>query len=130
MTPKKAISTIRMAIAEVEWEYPMDYAVAFEMAIEALDKSNQWVSVEEQPPKFPCFTLDGNKGNLPRVTSCHVQIGKLHFDGDTVKDWSGVDPIRLFGDGCPVDWWINKTNSIRWWMPIPKTPEEKEVNDG
>jgi hypothetical protein len=38
MTVKEAVSTIRMAIAEVEWEYPMDYAVAFEMAIKALEK--------------------------------------------------------------------------------------------
>lgn len=36
MTREKAIQTIEVAIAEVEWEYPMDYAAAFEMAIEAL----------------------------------------------------------------------------------------------
>ena len=38
MTPEKAIETIKTAITEVEWEYPMDYAVAFEMAIKALEK--------------------------------------------------------------------------------------------
>ena len=36
MTNEEAIKTIEMAIAEVEWNYPMDYAVAFEMAIKAL----------------------------------------------------------------------------------------------
>ena len=36
MTNEEAIKMIEMAIAEVEWNYPMDYAVAFEMAIEAL----------------------------------------------------------------------------------------------
>ena len=38
MTVKEAIKTIQVAIAEVEWEYPLDYSVAFETAIEALEK--------------------------------------------------------------------------------------------
>ena len=38
MTKEEAIETIRMAIAHIEWEYPMDYAVAFDMAIEALNQ--------------------------------------------------------------------------------------------
>lgn len=38
MTPKEAIETIKVAIAEVEWNYPLNYAVAFETAIEALEK--------------------------------------------------------------------------------------------
>ena len=38
MTPQEAIEIIKIAIAEVEWNYPMNYAIAFEMAIEALKK--------------------------------------------------------------------------------------------
>ncbi len=38
MTPEKAIKTIHVAVAEVERNYPMDYSVAFETAIEALEK--------------------------------------------------------------------------------------------
>ena len=38
MTKQEAIETIRMAIAQVEWEYPMNYAVAFDMAVEALSQ--------------------------------------------------------------------------------------------
>ena len=38
MTSKEAIETINIAMAEVEWDYPMDYTVAFEMAIEAIEK--------------------------------------------------------------------------------------------
>ena len=38
MTNQEAIENIRIAIAEVEWEDPMEYAVAFEMAIKALEK--------------------------------------------------------------------------------------------
>ena len=35
---EKAIKTIQVAIADVEWNYPLDYSVAFETAIEALEK--------------------------------------------------------------------------------------------
>ena len=40
MKAEEAIKTIRVAIAEVEWEYPLEYsiALAFETAIEALEK--------------------------------------------------------------------------------------------
>lgn len=38
MTPQEAIETIKIAIADVEWDYPMNYTVAFEKAIEALEK--------------------------------------------------------------------------------------------
>ena len=38
MKPQEAIGIMKIAIAEVEWEYPMDYPVAFEEAIKALEK--------------------------------------------------------------------------------------------
>lgn len=38
MTNEEAIEIIKIAIAEVEWNYPMDYAIAFENAISALEK--------------------------------------------------------------------------------------------
>ena len=36
MSNQEAIEVIKLAQAQVEWEYPMDYAVAFDMAISAL----------------------------------------------------------------------------------------------
>lgn len=41
MTAKEAIEIIKVAIAEVEWNYPLNYAVAFEKAIECLEKEKQ-----------------------------------------------------------------------------------------
>lgn len=41
MTPQETIKTIKIAIAEVEWNYPMKYAVAFENAIFALEKQKK-----------------------------------------------------------------------------------------
>ena len=38
MTTEEALETIKIAIADVEWNYPLDYSIAFETAIEALEK--------------------------------------------------------------------------------------------
>ena len=51
MTNEEAIKTIELAIAEVEWNYPMDYAIALETAISALEK---------QIPKKPTYEEIGN----------------------------------------------------------------------
>ena len=40
MTNQEAIDTIKTAIAQVEWDYPMDYAAAFDLAIKALEKQD------------------------------------------------------------------------------------------
>jgi hypothetical protein len=36
VTKKEAIDTLKLMQAQVEWEYPMDYSVAIDMAIAAL----------------------------------------------------------------------------------------------
>ena len=59
MTNEEAIKTIEVAIAEVEWNYPMDYAIAFETAISAL---------ENQIPKKVNISL---KGTTDWNTKCH-----------------------------------------------------------
>ena len=46
MTNQEAIDTIKTAIAQVEWDYPMDIAAAFDKAVEALAKQ------EPMPPRF------------------------------------------------------------------------------
>ena len=38
MNLKEAIKTLELAKAEVEWNYPMDYAVAIDEAIKAMEK--------------------------------------------------------------------------------------------
>ena len=41
MTPQEAIKTLEVAKAEVEWDYPLDYAVAIETAITTLGAIGQ-----------------------------------------------------------------------------------------
>ena len=62
MTPEEAIGIVRCAIGEVEWNYPMDYAEAFEVAIEALKKQ-----VAEKPKSH---TVDVEKLKIGNVNWC------------------------------------------------------------
>ena len=41
MNIKEAIELTKIAIAEVEWDYPMDYAIAFETLIEEVEKKEE-----------------------------------------------------------------------------------------
>ena len=74
MTVKEAIETIKTAISEVEWEYPLDYAAAFDMAIDALKKQPKWIPVSERLPeetgKCIVTAFDGTKN---RTTYAHFQ---------------------------------------------------------
>ena len=59
MTPKEVIKTLEIAKAEVEWDYPLDYAIAIDMAITTLEK---------QIPRKPLnqsYEYDGIYGNYP-----------------------------------------------------------------
>lgn len=47
MTHEKAIEIIKAAQAEVEWNYPMDYAAAFDVAIDALKKQIPMKPIDE-----------------------------------------------------------------------------------
>lgn len=38
MTPEEAIDIVKCTTGEVRWSYPIDYAEAIEVAIEALEK--------------------------------------------------------------------------------------------
>lgn len=53
MTPKEAIKILEIAKAEVEWNYSLDYAIAIDTAIEALQKVQdyeaQWIEDIKKP---------------------------------------------------------------------------------
>lgn len=54
MTNQEAIETLKIAMAEVEWNYPLDYAVAIETAIEALEKQIPKKPVEYEDKYYGC----------------------------------------------------------------------------
>ena len=72
MTNAEAKETIKTAIAEVEWNYPMDYTIAFETAIEALEK---------QIPKKPIYTNEGTVTRCPVCEAIHLRcISSVEVD--------------------------------------------------
>ena len=91
MTPQEAIETIKVAIAEVEWNYPMDYTVAFEEAIMALEKQ-----VPKQPKEYEDkYYTCPNCGN--------VTMMKWERYPDRLMDKSNGLPYCL-GCGQCLDW--------------------------
>ena len=77
MNLREVIKTLEIARAEVEWNYPMDYAVAIDEAIKAIDK---------QIPKKPeikgeyyvcpvCGVYqETSEGNPPYCINCGQKI--------------------------------------------------------
>jgi septation ring formation regulator EzrA len=62
MTPNEAIETIKIAQAEVEWEYPIDYAAAFDEAVKALEKQIPFKTIHTK------YRL--KKGGMHHMTYC------------------------------------------------------------
>lgn len=71
MTPEEAIKTIKVAIAEVEWDYPMNYSVAFETAIEALEKQIPKKPKNSDRMVCPVCNSKANYGHPYTDYCCH-----------------------------------------------------------
>lgn len=90
MKSKEAIETIKIALAEVEWNYPMDYTVAFEMAIEALQKVEAYETFIED------FVFEGGYGDYSAM--CQYMTS----DNDTwCSEHCGEDKPDI---GCVIKW--------------------------
>lgn len=88
MTSQEAIKIIETAIAEVEWEYPMNYAVAFETAIKALEKQ------------------------IPKKCETNLSYPEDKYCPNCLENFTGVDCSTCSGENfkyCPscgqaLDW--------------------------
>ena len=87
MTAEEAIKTIQVAIAEVEREYPLDYSIAFEMAIEALEKQ-----IPKKPINEECYYI------CPR---CRDDLG---VSDDDIFIYELPKPKYCSNCGCVIDW--------------------------
>jgi len=100
MTNQEAIEIIKTAIAQVEWDYPMDYAAAFDMAIKALE--NGWISVKERLPdargQFLVVAIEARK---------YIHI--------TLSEFS-----KYFIMTGRRSYW-----KVTHWMPLPEPPKEE-----
>ena len=87
MTAEEAIKTIQVAIAEVEWNYPIDYSVAFKTAIEALEKQ-----IPKKPINEECYYI------CPR---CRDDLG---VSDDDIFIYELSMPKYCSNCGCKLDW--------------------------
>lgn len=92
MKPQEAIGIMKIALAEVEWEYPMDYATAFETAIEALEKVEKykWHDLKKNPDDLPVLKI-GNECVEVLVKDV-AEPFTLQYD----------DAIMKFGEWCDI----------------------------
>ena len=95
MTAEEAIKTIQVAIAEVEWEYPLDYSIAFETAIEALEKQ-----IPKKPINEECYYI------CPR---CRDDLG---VSDDDIFIYELSMSKYCSNCGCKLDWTEVKNESL------------------
>jgi hypothetical protein len=78
MAVKEAIKTLKLMQAQVEWEYPMDYAVAIDEVVKALE-AQEWI---------PCNPLELPKDKKLWVThdrwGCRY-VNEVYWD---MTEWS------------------------------------------
>ena len=87
MTAEEAIKTIQVAIAEVEWEYPLDYSIAFETAIEALEKQ-----IPKKVTNEECYYI------------CPRCLDDLGVSDDDIFIYELSMPKYCSNCGCVLDW--------------------------
>lgn len=93
MTAEEAIKTIQVAIAEVEWNYPLDYSIAFKTAVKALEKQIP-KKITHEATLQRCATCPTCKNVLdefiefiPGQPKIRVTFAHCHFCGQAL-DWS------------------------------------------
>ena len=91
MTLGEVIKTLELTKAEVEWNYPMDYAVAIDEAIKAVDKQIAKKPKEYEDKYYACPSC----GNA-------VMMKWEHYN-KVLMDKSNGLPYCL-GCGQAIDW--------------------------
>ena len=86
MKPEEAIETIKIAISEVEWEYPMDYAAAFENAIEALEKQIPKKPISSKYEQISCPNC-----SVSLVYCLHSYKASYCEECGQRLDWEGIE---------------------------------------
>lgn len=123
MTIEEAIKTIELAIAEVEWVYPIDYAAAFDVAISALRaqqelERNEPLTVDElrEMAKEPVWT-----------------VGVSYTRDGTFSMWDIIESVNENGihfgySDEYVEWWNyglkNMDGNLLGWLAYRRKPQE------
>ena len=131
MNIKEAIKTIELAVAEVQQEYQMDFAAAFDVAVSALcakeeKPSGGWISVKDGLPEddqevILCTRETETYGKHREKKKIYKNIYIGYFDG---YEW-----LTSYCHGCEYifrmnEKYPNETIEVTHWMPMPLPPQE------
>lgn len=104
MTTEEIINTLKAARAEVEWDYPIEYAAAIDEAIKALisptQMSGTWIPVMDGDGQLPEVDKDGYSLPLLISTQCTIPaVGQYRVDetGGEFYDYDGDEPLSKIG---------------------------------
>ena len=106
MTIEEAIKTIELAVSEVQQEYRVDFAAAFDVAISAIRAQEEnpfvgWISVEDRLPEAGGYVVCIAKRNP--FSRFMPMVARIEKNG-----W--VNPI--------TEQYIS---DVTHWMPLPST---------
>ena len=123
MTIKEAIKTIELAVAEVEWVYPIDYAAAFDVAISALRAQQE---LESNEPLTVDELLDMAKEPVWTVGVSYTRDG-------TFSMWDIIESVNENGihfgySDEYVEWWNyglkNMDGNLLGWLAYRRKQQE------
>ena len=79
MTEKEAIKVIEIAIAEVEWDYPLDYTVAFKTAIKALEEIQYYreIGTVEECKELAAIVNKVERNELAKIIDEWISYRKI-----------------------------------------------------
>ena len=105
MTPEEAIKILKVAKSECEWNAPLDYQEAFDMAISALEKqnlpdTNVGDMVSMQASCVYCQEdSDGYVKPIEKNSHAFIRFGMFGWKLDlSAKGWHGSAKIKY----CPM----------------------------
>jgi hypothetical protein len=107
MTNGEAIKTLKLMQAQVEWDYPMEYATAIDEAISAL-QAQEWIPIDKKSHPDTPIRVQVQLDNGWIITAYYDE-----------NEWFSVP-----GCGEPIeDRWIEA------WKPLPESYKEEDTDE-
>lgn len=132
MTNKEAIDVIKVAKSQVEWDYPMDYAAAFDKAIEVLSTKEPKIISLEEVSKAKLFSTVYLESYFDGRTSLEAFIVDIYDQGEYVicncRDMFYIyDKERLYKQIKNSFAKEYKDTRFRFWNALPSDEQRKEA---
>ena len=81
MTNKEAIETLKVAKSEIEWEYPMDYQIALDKAIKALEQESILDKIRAEIDDLSYYWWEDNPRSVINDVLKIIDKYKVESDG-------------------------------------------------